>query len=306
MANQKVKIMRLSNSVPGYKVNSRYGPRKSFKVGNVWTLPYHYGDDQSAPAGTPILAGLSGTVIRAGEDNNHDYESLGIPRWPGLKKGLRYGGGYWVFVQSGPLVVRYMHMQKWPSVKVGQKVTPTTVLGYIGKTGVATGNHLHKETLVNGKHVDPQSDLPTEGTAVKHSLFQNREKNRKIKPGQSLYLVDKNGKKLDINPDVGLNQTIVHVKVSGLTPGDTIWAVLEWHKPGVAGKAGVQHAVPAQTSPHFPETAVADNEGDAVFNVPFVRAVSLGWFVHLRVVASPKNKKTGNVHWIDADVIHFS
>lgn len=288
--------MKLSNSVPGYPVNSRYGPRKSFQVSpGVWTLPYHYGDDQAAPAGTPILAGLHGTVIRAGEDNNPDYESLGIPRWPGLKKGLRYGGGYWVFVQSGPLVVRYMHMQKWPSVKVGQRVTASTVLGYVGMTGVATGDHLHKETLVNGKHVDPQSDLPTEGTAVKHSLFQNREANRKIKPGQSLYLVDKSGKKLDINPDVGLNQTIVHVKVSGLAPGDTIWAVLEWHQKSTG-----------KTSAHFPETAVADNEGDAVFNVPFVRAVSLGWFVHLKVVASPKNKKTGNVQWIDADVIHFS
>lgn len=294
--------MRLHHAVKGYKVNSRYGPRTPIKIPGGWTLNYHYGDDIAAPAGTPIVAPMSGVITRVGSDNNADYERLGIVRWPGLPKGVRYGGGNWVFIRNGNVEVRVMHLIRNSPLKVGTKVIAgKTVIGHVGTTGVSTGNHAHTEALVAGVHVDPQSEIPNpEGSmGVTHKLFQNREAGRKIKPGQSLYLVDKGGKKVDINPDVGLNQTIQHVRVSKLTPGDTISATLEWFRPG---QTGVRHA---QTSGHFPETVAADIDGNVFINVASVRSVSMGWFVHLRVTASRNNKSTGNVDWIDADVIHF-
>lgn len=146
----------LRNPTPGYPVSSRYGPRKSFPVSpGVWTLPFHYGDDHTAPGGTPIVSVLPGKVIRVGYDNNPDYEGQGIPRWPGLRKGVLYGGGYWIFIQTGNLVVRYMHMARPTHLKVGDSVEEGQQIGVVGTTGVSTGNHLHIETLVNGKWVDP-------------------------------------------------------------------------------------------------------------------------------------------------------
>jgi murein DD-endopeptidase MepM/ murein hydrolase activator NlpD len=46
-------------------------------------------------------------------------------------------------------------------IVVGSRVHQGDVIGYVGMTGLATGNHLHYEMLINGRHVDPLSvDLP--------------------------------------------------------------------------------------------------------------------------------------------------
>lgn len=54
------------------------------------------------------------------------------------------------------LVSRYLHMEKGSlKVKNGDAVKCGTVLGYMGKTGRATGEHLHFEVLQNGNPIDP-------------------------------------------------------------------------------------------------------------------------------------------------------
>ncbi len=40
-------------------------------------------------------------------------------------------------------------------VRSGKSVTQGQVIGYVGKSGWATGNHLHYEFRVNGQHKDP-------------------------------------------------------------------------------------------------------------------------------------------------------
>ena len=53
----------------------------------------------------------------------------------------------------------YGHMSKL-NVTTGQKVTKGQVLGAGGRTGYATGNHLHFEVRKDGKVVNPLSYLP--------------------------------------------------------------------------------------------------------------------------------------------------
>ena len=55
----------------------------------------------------------------------------------------------------------YAHMAQL-SVKVGDKVTTDSLLGYIGSTGASsTGKHLHLEILVGGYPVNPQKVIRT-------------------------------------------------------------------------------------------------------------------------------------------------
>jgi len=55
----------------------------------------------------------------------------------------------------------YAHLAQL-SVKVGDKVTTESLLGYIGNTGTSsTGKHLHLEILVGGYPVNPQKVIRT-------------------------------------------------------------------------------------------------------------------------------------------------
>ena len=40
-------------------------------------------------------------------------------------------------------------------LQVGSKVDQGDIIGYVGKSGLATGPHLHYEFRVNGMHTDP-------------------------------------------------------------------------------------------------------------------------------------------------------
>jgi murein DD-endopeptidase MepM/ murein hydrolase activator NlpD len=48
----------------------------------------------------------------------------------------------------------YAHLQN-VNVKVGQKVNRGTVVGSVGRTGLAQGYHLHYEVIQNGQKVNP-------------------------------------------------------------------------------------------------------------------------------------------------------
>jgi murein DD-endopeptidase MepM/ murein hydrolase activator NlpD len=85
------------------------------------------GVDLAAPSGTPILASASGDVIVAKQGG-----------WNG-------GYGNYVVIQhdNGSQTL-YSHASSI-IVAVGQHVVQGQVLGYVGRTGKATGNHLHFE-----------------------------------------------------------------------------------------------------------------------------------------------------------------
>lgn len=114
----------------------------------------HKGVDYGAPAGTPILSAGDGKVVFAG---------------------VRSGFGNVVMVQHGSAYTTlYAHMQKI-LVKNGQKISQGQKLGTVGKTGLATGPHLHYEFHVNGVAQNPLKHMNaslTEGisTAEKAKL----------------------------------------------------------------------------------------------------------------------------------------
>lgn len=105
----------------------------------------HLGIDLAAPKGTPILASQGGTVIYAGREFR--------------------GYGKMVLVESGDgWATLYAHFDKI-LVAEGQKVRQGEVIGAMGRTGRATGVHLHFEIRKDRGPVDPLPLLPHAATA---------------------------------------------------------------------------------------------------------------------------------------------
>ncbi|MFA6749234.1 MAG: M23 family metallopeptidase, partial [Candidatus Riflebacteria bacterium] len=94
------------------------------------------GIDIAAPKGTPILAATNGKVIYAGRRSG--YGNLII---------VSHANGY---------STRYAHCSSIIARK-GQQVKAGQIIGRVGATGVATGNHLHFEVRKNGKTLNPVS-----------------------------------------------------------------------------------------------------------------------------------------------------
>jgi len=86
------------------------------------------GVDLGAPSGTPIHAAAAGTVI----------VSKGDGAWNGGY------GSYVVISHANGTQTLYAHMSR-DIASVGEKVSQGEVIGYVGETGEATGNHLHFE-----------------------------------------------------------------------------------------------------------------------------------------------------------------
>lgn len=98
----------------------------------------HTGIDIGAPKGTAINAADAGEILYTG--------------W------LR-GYGQVVIIDHGAnLTTVYAHMSKIETAE-GVKVKRGQLIGRVGSTGVATGNHLHFETRVNGEAVNPMRYL---------------------------------------------------------------------------------------------------------------------------------------------------
>ncbi|KND51513.1 MAG: putative peptidase [Parcubacteria bacterium C7867-007] len=86
------------------------------------------GVDISAPSGTPIYAAAAGSVIISKADG----------AWNGGY------GSYVVISHANGSQTLYAHMSK-DVASVGERVAAGALIGYVGATGQATGNHLHFE-----------------------------------------------------------------------------------------------------------------------------------------------------------------
>ena len=118
--------------VKSYSLTSPFGMRKHPILGYE---RMHNGVDMAAPAGTPIYAAKSGKVTTA------SYQSGGA----GNYVSINHGDGFSSI---------YMHMTRY-IVSKGQYVEAGQVIGYVGSTGISTGNHLHFGISYKGEYVNP-------------------------------------------------------------------------------------------------------------------------------------------------------
>lgn len=115
-------------------ITDGYGDRYIVEEG---TSSFHKGIDINKPNcyGEPIVASAGGVVLTASDTGN--------------------GYGIHVVIDHGDgISTLYAHMSD-VEVKVGDEVSQGQVIGYIGSTGYAYGNHLHFEVRINGAHTDP-------------------------------------------------------------------------------------------------------------------------------------------------------
>lgn len=119
------------------RITSKYSHRRFHPV--LKSHRPHNGIDYGAPRNTPVMVVANGTVIRAG----------------------RYGGaGIAVEVQHTKhrMITQYFHLNGIASgIRRGSKVRQGQVIGYVGKTGLATGYHLHFGMKIGGRYVNPLS-----------------------------------------------------------------------------------------------------------------------------------------------------
>ena len=118
--------------VSNYRLTSAFGMRKHpvLKVTRM-----HNGVDMACAAGTPIYATRAGTVTTA------SYQASGA-------------GNYVSINHLDGFASIYMHMTHYV-VSKGQNVAQGQLIGYVGNTGISTGDHLHFGISYAGTYVNP-------------------------------------------------------------------------------------------------------------------------------------------------------
>ena len=134
LAHQKPRLEEIdadfeSNPVEG-EVSMNFGKREHPITKEV---KEHNGVDIKAPEGTNVVSSITGTVTDVGYDSEK---------------------GNYIVVENGNVKTLYAQLAT-TSVNKGDKITAKQSIGTVGKTGNATGAHLHFEVMVDGEYVDP-------------------------------------------------------------------------------------------------------------------------------------------------------
>ncbi|MDO8581404.1 MAG: M23 family metallopeptidase [bacterium] len=105
-----------------------------YKRISQWFTYRHNGIDMAGTYGTPVIAAEGGIVVQAG-----------------------WGTGYGLYVlidHGNGLMTRYGHSSK-VLVSRGENVARGQTIALLGSTGRSTGPHVHFETILNGRFVNP-------------------------------------------------------------------------------------------------------------------------------------------------------
>lgn len=132
--------------LPFLTVTSGFDPARRHPV--LKRRKPHLGVDFAAPRGTPVLAVADGEVVEAG--------------WSG-------SFGRLVRIEhEGGLVTGYAHLDSVTrGLAPGDRVGKGQVIGTVGRTGLATGHHLHFTLQRDGKFLDPlKAELPERAPLV--------------------------------------------------------------------------------------------------------------------------------------------
>lgn len=116
------------------RISSRFSIARRHPI--LHKIRAHRGVDYVAPHGTPVKAAGDGKIVFMGTQNGY-----------GKTIEVQHGSKY---------TTLYAHLSGFsPQVKTGSYVRQGQVIGFVGKTGLASGDHLHYEFRVNGIHRDP-------------------------------------------------------------------------------------------------------------------------------------------------------
>lgn len=99
----------------------------------------HLAVDVTAPAGTPVRAMAPGIVGYADD-------------------GLKGYGNTVLLIHGGGWVTLYAHLESF-KVEPGRRIARGAVLGGVGHTGIARGDHLHFALIARGQPVDPMGHM---------------------------------------------------------------------------------------------------------------------------------------------------
>ncbi len=137
------------------RISSRFNLRRKHPILN--RIRAHKGVDYAARTGTPIKTTGDGKITFRG------------------RKG---GYGRVVIVQHGQKYSSlYAHMSNYKKgQKIGSRVKQGQIIGYVGKSGLATGSHLHYEFRVNGVHRNPLTVKLPKARPIKKSLLAEFKK----------------------------------------------------------------------------------------------------------------------------------
>jgi murein DD-endopeptidase MepM/ murein hydrolase activator NlpD len=122
--------------VPQSRITSRFGRR--IDPFNKYNRVYHTGLDLAAKVGTPVVSSADGEVIFTGRNGGYGNSVI-----------IQHKNGYkTVYAHCSQILV-----------EVGETVKMGRVIAAVGRTGTATGAHLHFEVFLNGKLMNPESAL---------------------------------------------------------------------------------------------------------------------------------------------------
>lgn len=132
-SGQNLRKAFLRTPVDVSRISSGFGVRVHPILNSIRA---HRGVDYAAPIGTPIRATGDGKIVFRGVRSGYGKAMI-----------VDHGNGYQTV---------YAHLSQFRSdLKNTSPVTQGQIIGYVGKTGLATGPHLHYEFQVNGVHRDP-------------------------------------------------------------------------------------------------------------------------------------------------------
>ncbi len=129
-------------------ISSSFGMRKH-PVCHKMRL--HKGIDYRAPRGTPVIATANAKVIFAGKRGGYGNTIE-------LQHGARYS-------------TLYGHLSRFAkNLKTGTEVKQGQIIGYVGRTGLATGDHLHYEFRIDGVHRNPLTAAMPKQNSIAQAL----------------------------------------------------------------------------------------------------------------------------------------
>ncbi len=132
------------------RISSRFNLKRKHPVLN--RIRAHKGVDYAAATGTPIKSTGDGRIAYRGRKGGYGRVVI-----------VKHGQGYSTL---------YAHMSAYKNgQKTGQHIKQGQVIGYVGKSGLATGPHLHYEFRINGVHRNPLTVKFPHAKSIKPTLM---------------------------------------------------------------------------------------------------------------------------------------